>query len=358
MTNFEAYKKKFIEKAKESAYSEELIQKCIIYGKKLNDKKLPIIYSSYHLSRLVGYSHSYLTRASISTSFFYRSFNILKKNGSLRNILEPLPSLKQIQYFILREILYTQKPSKYCKSYIPKKKFRDYLKYHSNEKEVLSLDIKDFFPSIKYNVVYDLFDSQLEYAKDVSEYLALLCTYHPLVKNKSEYNRYNRNLPQGAPTSPYLSNLILKKLDDNIAIFCKNKNIKYTRYADDMTFSGTNIPKEELIEFIKKELSDLGLNLNDSKTNFMKQNRPQIVSGVIVNKKLQLPKSIRNDIRKVMYFIKKYGIEDHMKKINEEQSYYINHLLGKIQYGLDLNPNDEKLKQYKNILIYELNRKT
>lgn len=345
MIDFELYKKEFQKKARELSYSEDIIQKCISYSENLNNQHLPIIYNTYHLSGLVGYAHSYLTRVCISTSFFYRNFEVLKKNGKKRKILEPLPSLKQIQYFILKEILYSQKTSRYCKSYIPKKKFREYLKYHSNEKEVLCLDIQDFFPSIKYPIIHKFF-SDLGYAEDVSDYLAHLCTYHSFAK-KDNYIQNNRCLPQGAPTSPYLSNLILKEFDDNVASFCKKNNIKYTRYADDMTFSGESIPKSSLISFVKDKLSHIGLFLNEDKTNFMKQNEPQIVSGVIINRKIQLPKNVRNDIRKVMYFIKKYGIENHMEKTNEKRSYYINHLLGKIQYGLSLNPDDNELKKYR-----------
>ena len=347
--NFESYKKQFIEKAEKHSYSEDIIQKCLSYSYSLNQKNLPIIYNSYHLSALIGYSHSYLTRASISTCFFYRKFNIPKKNGNHREILEPLPSLKQIQYFILENILYTQKSSRFCKSYIPKIKFKSYLKYHSNKKELLSLDIEDFFPSIKYKLVYDLFREKLGYTKDVSEYLTLLCTYHPFSK-KGNYNKLNRYLPQGAPTSPYLTNLILKEFDNTIANFCSDNNINYTRYADDMIFSGTNIEKEKLISAIENELNKLGLKLNKNKTNFYKQNKQQIISGVVINNKIQLPKNDRNDIRKVMFFIKKYGLEDHMKAINETRAYYLNHLLGRIQYGLDLNPNDNELKQYKEYL--------
>lgn len=355
MIDFGLYKKEFKKKAREYSYSENFIQKCLTYGESLNNQRLPIIYNTYHLSGLVGYAHSYLTRVCISTSFFYRQFDVLKKNGKKRKISEPLPSLKQIQYFILKEILYSQKTSRYCKSYIPKKKFREYLKYHSNEKEVLCLDIQDFFPSIKYPIIHNFF-SDLGYAKDVSDYLAHLCTYHSFAK-KDNYNPNNRFLPQGAPTSPYLSNLILKKFDDDVAYFCKENNIKYTRYADDMTFSGESIPKSSLISFVKDKLSHIGLSLNESKTNFMKQNKPQIVSGVIINKKIQLPKKDRNNIRKVMYFIKKYGIENHMEKTNEKRSYYINHLLGKIQYGLSLNPNDKELRKYREELYRLLSSK-
>ncbi len=349
MKDFETYKKIFREKALNSAYSEENIIKCLRYGENLVDNNLPIIYNSYHLSGLVGYKHDYLTRAILSTEFFYRHFQVKKKNGNSRKISEPLPSLKEIQYFILKEILYKQKSSKYCKSYIPKKKFKEYLRFHTNEKEVLTLDIEDFFSSIKYNLVEQYF-LKIGYARDLALYLSCLCTYSD-VKEEKELSTLIRYLPQGAPTSPYLSNLILADFDDEIAEYCFNLKIKYTRYADDMAFSGDSIAKNELIKFVKDKLLNYNLKLNENKINYMKQNVPQIISGVIVNKKLQLPKKDRNDIRKVMYFIMKHGIESHLQKTNETREYYISHLLGRIQYALNLNPNDENLKKYKQFLI-------
>ncbi|NHQ79504.1 hypothetical protein HAV25_17615 [Elizabethkingia miricola] len=83
----------------------------------------------------------------------------------------------------------------------------------------------------------------------------------------------------------------------------------------------------------------------------MKQNVPQVISGVLVNKKIQLPKEIRNEIRNTMYFITKYGYEDHIKRTNETRDYYLLHLLGRIQYALNLNPNDSELIKYKSVLL-------
>ncbi|MFK7049058.1 reverse transcriptase family protein [Flavobacterium davisii] len=350
--DLELYKRHFREKALNSGFSEETIIKCLKYSEVLASKNLPVIYNSYHLAGLVGYKHSYLSRAIISTDFFYRKFKIQKKNGKYREISEPLPGLKEIQYFILKEILYKQKVSKYCKSYIPKKKFREYLKYHSNEKQVLTLDIKDFFPSIKYEFIYTYF-MNLGYARDVSYFLATLCSYVPKAPKGEKTDLSKRFLPQGAPTSPYLSNLILSNFDDLVAKYCNENKLKYTRYADDMTFSGDIIQKDELISFVQSELNKIGLKLNIDKINFMKQNVPQIVSGVIINKKVQLTKEDRNKIRNVMYYISKFGLEDHLNRTNEKRDYFVFHLLGKIQYGLSLNPNDHELKRYKEILIEE-----
>lgn len=346
MEKFINYKKKFSDLAISNGYSKEFVEKCLNYSEPLLLLDLPVIYSIKHLSELVGYSQSYLTRSIISTSFFYRHFKIKKKNGKFRCISEPLPSLKEIQHFILKDILYTQKVSKYCKSYIPKKNIKEYLKFHVNEKEILTLDLKDFFPSIKFELVHNYF-SQLGYSSDVSFYLSCITTYCDKQKKFDEKERY---LPQGAPTSPYLSNLILRDFDNYIGAYCSEVKIKYTRYADDLAFSGDKINKKEIIDFVCEKLEKLGLNLNLEKINLMKHNRQQLISGVVVNDKIQLPKQKRNEIRQIMYFIIKYGLESHLEKIKEKRDNYILHLLGRVQYGINLNPNDLELRKYREIL--------
>lgn len=334
--NYETYQTLFSEKALKNGYSFENIQKCLNYSKPLLDNGLPVIYDIYNLSGLVGYNYTYLRRSIISTKFFYREFQIKKKNGGIRIISEPLPSLKEIQYWILNEILYKCKVSRYSKAYIPKKNIREHLRYHTKEKQVLTIDFDSFFTSIKKPIIFDLFIS-LGYSKAISEILSSLCTLED-------------SLPQGAPTSPYLSNLILRNFDESIAEFCFSQNIKFSRYADDLAFSGEKIDKDQLTEFIKKEIQPLGLKINKSKTSLMKNNTKQIISGIVVNEKMQVPKESRNEIRNIMFYIKKFGIESHMAKIKENRNNYVKHLLGKINYILIINNNDKEFIEYKEFL--------
>ena len=95
-------------------------------------------------------------------------------------------------------------------------------------------------------------------------------------------------LPQGAPTSPMLSNIIMKEFDNVVAKYTGNKKIRYTRYADDMTFSGDFNPGQ-IISFIKKELNRLGLKLNEGKIRTRCIWQRQEVTGIVVNEKMQLP---------------------------------------------------------------------
>ena len=125
---------------------------------------------------------------------------------------------------------------------------------------------------------------------------------------------YNGYIPQGAPTSAYISNLVMKEFDNEIGEWCEDNNISYTRYSDDMTFSGDFNPKI-IITKVRKMLNKLGLQLNNEKTNVILKSNSQNVTGIVVNEKLQINSKYRSTIRKEVYYISKYGIDSHIKRI-------------------------------------------
>ncbi len=334
--SIEAYEKEFRKKALERRYSEEEIKACLDYAIPLIEKELPVIYNTSHLSALVGYTKSYLKRASIYTPFFYRTFTIPKKNGKSRTIYEPLPSLKGIQQWILKNILYKVPVSKFAKAYIPHRNLLDNVKQHENRAKVVTLDIESFFPSISRERVEELFKS-LGYSPILANLMAKLCTLEGY-------------LPEGAPTSPYLSNLILRDFDEGIAAYCQEQKIRYTRYADDLTFSGKNFDEKELINLVKKNLSNENLRLNSSKTSIMKKGQRQVVTGITVNDKIQVPKLVRKELRQSIYYIRKYGLKDHLRKINCQKNNYLQHLLGVANYILFINPNDKETEGYRDFI--------
>ena len=122
-----------------------------------------------------------------------------------------------------------------------------------------------------------------------------------------------------------------------------------------MTFSG-NFDEVEIISFVRKECKRVGMNLNDEKTHIRKQGQQQKVTGIIVNEKIQVPLSLRRDIRKNMYYIEKYGLDSHLKHIHENRQNYLQHLLGQIEFALFINPKDLKMKRYKDYLSNYSNR--
>ncbi len=333
--NWEEYCLDFRKKAAQKNRSKEYCDYWLKYGKELYNKNLPIIYNQEHLCLLLGYQEEYILAASNSAFKFYRSYEIPKKNGGFRRISEPLPSLKEIQRWILDNILESIEVSPYAKAYIKKKSIKENAKFHKGQEIVLSLDMKNFFDSITSDKVYNCF-KELGYKKDVVVLLTNLCCA-------------NGCLPQGAPTSPMLSNIILKDFDNKIGKYTNEKKIRYTRYADDMTFSGDFSPGQ-IISYVKKLLNKLGLKLNDSKTRTRKKEQRQEVTGIVVNKKMQLPKSIRKKIRQEMYYIKKFGLESHMQYCKIDKMNYVLHLKGRIEYGLFINPYDKELQEYLDFL--------
>ena len=105
-----------------------------------------------------------------------------------------------------------------------------------------------------------------------------------------------------------------------------------------------------IVRFVRKALKSMGLQLNNKKTRVRKQGQQQEVTGIVVNYKTQLPKSIRKEIRKNMYYICKYGLESHLDYIDSEHKNYLEHLLGQVSYALFINPNDLEMERYKKIL--------
>jgi RNA-directed DNA polymerase len=333
---FEQYKVDFQKAASDSGYSEINILRCLDYAKRLFENKVPVIYNTSHFSSLVGYNKHYIKRASFYTDSFYTDYEIKKKNGKIRIISEPLPSLKDIQIWILNNILQDLEVSPFAKAYRKKITLNDNLKFHLGQHKLLTIDLKDFFPSIKINSVEEIFLS-LGYSKLISNLLAKLCT-----KNSS--------LPQGAPTSPYLSNLYFLKADKTIADYCKENSIRYTRYADDLSFSG-NFDEQKLFDFIKKVLAIIKLEINPDKTKLMKPNERQIVTGIVVNEKAQVVFHKRNKLRQEIYYIKKYGLINHMERKGIKKRSYIEHLLGQVNFIIQINQNDKEFLQYKDFLI-------
>lgn len=330
--SFNQYEAAFREKAKKSGFSEENIVACLNYAKPLIENKIPVIYNTSHLAALVGYKTNYLKKAALFPKYYYRKFKIRKSNGSLREIVEPLPSLKEIQDWILCDILNSIPVSKFAKAYVKKRTIIDNVKYHKGREFILTLDIKDFFGSIRRYEVEKIF-SNIGYSSNISNLLSKLCSY-------------NEVLPQGASTSPYLSNLYLRDFDKVISEYCIERNLRYTRYADDLTFSGGN-EILDIIKFTETQLRKLNLFLNPDKTRLMGKNQRQIVTGIVVNEVLQVSKEVRNKIRNEMYYINKFGLENHLQQINNKKSNYLFHLLGRVNFALYINPSDSELKQYR-----------
>lgn len=187
---------------------------------------LPVFSNGNELSSLMHIESGKIDILKRDAYKFYKKYKIKKKDGRSRQIMQPNKDLKAIQAWFLRNILDKLSPSQFATAYISKKNIFNNVYPHVHNRYFMCLDIEDFFPSISYKRVTNIF-SIIGYSKAAAVILAKLCTSLD-------------GLPQGAVTSPSISNLISAKLDRRIAGYTARRNIEFTRYADDITLSSNN----------------------------------------------------------------------------------------------------------------------
>lgn len=323
------WKKQFIQ----AGIKEDIISEYIEYITPLLSKNIPIIFDFNHLSLLLGKDKVFLSRVINSSENFYRSFQIPKKKGGFRNIEAPHMSLLECQEWIYENILKKIATSPEAHGFSFGKSIITNAKVHLNNEEFLKIDIKDFFPSIGMNKIIQVF-KKLGYTNYVSFYLASICC-----KDES--------LPQGAPTSPILSNIVCIAIDYRLKRLCQKFSINYSRYADDLAFSGTKIPFK-FLTYIKEILEDYGFEINDKKTFYQassKKVQKRILTGISISgSEIKIPREYKRELRKEMHFIKKFGLPSHLHSIKNKNPHYVHSLIGKFQFCLSVEPNNKYAK--------------
>lgn len=273
------------------------------------------------------------------TNKYYRTFKIPKRNGQLRIITSPYPALKYIQRYILREILVNEIPSNCATGFVKNRSIKENVNPHIGSKCILKMDLKDFFPSITIDRVISVFVN-IGFENKVAYMLARICC----LDNK---------LPQGAPTSPSISNIIAKRLDLRINAMCKKYNLKYTRYADDICISGRYIPYK-IISYIENIIKNERFQVNSDKTKLIIGNGKKVITGISISSgKTTLPREKKRFLRREAYCLLQIGID---KYLNEERQYdpiVIERLIGKFNFWNYIEPENqyviktiEKLKGY------------
>lgn len=144
-------------------------------------------------------------------------------------------------------------------------------------------------------------------------------------------------LPQGSPASPTISNLVSLKLDKRLGRLADKIGASYTRYADDITFSGKKTI-QKYIELIRKIIYEEGYEINEGKFRLQYAHQRQEVTGLIVNKEVAIPQKRINELENAIYYCKKYGVVDHMSHIGCEKGFYKEHLYGLAYFIKMVNP--------------------
>lgn len=237
------------------------------------------------LARRLGASESELRFAPIS----YRRFDIPKRTGGYRTIFEPQEELKRVQRLILRKLLKRLDAHARAHGFERGRSIVTGALAHERKSVVVRMDVRDFFGSTKSARVRDYF-ARVGWDADAAQLLTRLCTHEG-------------SLPQGAPTSPRLSNLVNFKLDARLDALARRCGADYTRYADDMTFSfadGGHERPASLIRAVKKILREEGYEPHArKKLQIRRRNQRQLVSGLVVNERVALPRSTRRRLRAI-----------------------------------------------------------
>jgi RNA-directed DNA polymerase len=267
----------------------------------------------------------------------YFSYRIPKKKGGFRSIEAPEPKLKKAQkilnfflqaaYAMIRKdyvfgfVANLSQESKTCN-------IAQNARVHVGMKEVLNIDLKDFFPSIKSHQVYEVFKQLLG---NENEEKAIACTL---------LCTYEGKLPTGAPTSPILSNFVCVGLDDALQKFAKINYLKFTRYADDLTFSSSwSISDNQVLDIIGI-IHQHGFSINEQKLRKQLKHRQQKVTGLVVNEKVNVDRRFYKKTRAMLHDLNVNGVEhaakNHFKcvdKPSEKQlANFINKLDGYINF--------------------------
>ena len=255
-----------------------------------------------------------LMRAGESAGSPYVAFTIPKANGASRTIHAPRKELKAVQRTVLREILSRIPTHDACHGFSKGRSVVTNAAPHLRAKIVVRIDLIDFFPSIHYRRVLGLF-RQYGYPPAVAAALAGLTTHRPVLEDGKAV--WPGVLPQGAPTSPAIANLVCRRLDARLTALAKGAGAKYTRYADDLSFSFPAEPKLGLGRFlwwVDQICQAEGFHENPVKRRIYRRHTQQRVTGIVVNDKLTIPRARRRRFRALLAHCKKEGLAAMVKE--------------------------------------------
>jgi len=271
-----------------------------------------------------------------------------KRFGHVRMIESPKPRLKQFQQQILEEILNRIPPHEAAHGFRRGRSVKTFAMPHVKQRVVVRIDLQDFFVSIREARVEALFRS-VGYPEPISDLLAALCTHRtptdvwePLSLPRLERERAMRlyaqpHLPQGAPTSPAIANLCAYRMDCRVAGFARAAGANYTRYADDLAFSGQDELSRSAKRFcahVSAILMEEGFSVHFRKTRIMQQSTRQRLAGVVVNEKPNISRADFDRLKATLHNCVRFGVDNQNR---EKHGDFRAFLLGRIAYVKMLN---------------------
>lgn len=311
---------------------------------RLNMLGLPIIQSIDDFSHITHLSKYTLYQLSEKSGFHYKKFPLKKKTGGTRIICHPSKNLKGLQSWILVNILNKLKVSDSCKGFEKGSSIGDNARPHINANCILTIDLSDFFGTVTDIQVYNVFKS-IGYNKLISTMLTNICTC-------------DGSLPQGSPCSPKLANLVTWKLDKRIQGFVGKRGITYTRYADDLSFSGLHPANTvQVLPVVKSIIEDEGFKINPKKTRVSGASRAKIVTGLVIsNNKFGIGKNKYRTLRSKIFHLTKPKEQKNIDLLNEVNG-WIAYLksVDKFRFSKVFKYVSKLKKEHPKTLVYQIN---
>lgn len=298
-----------------------------VYG----NPAVPAVLTLAHLAQRCGVSYAGLRSIVARNGKQYTYFRIRKRSGGHRLISVPEADVLRVQKWIHTHILSKAKAHPACFSFLRKTSIRDCAAEHRGAKWVIKVDISAFFGSISERDAFDVF-VKLGYNSLVAFEMARIVTDAPLFSKRYLAAPWKRAvggyaikqysdtkvgyLPQGAPTSPLLSNLFMIEVDRQLEALAGKRGLRYSRYSDDMTFSTrgefSRERAKELVHSVAAIIRAKGLRINAAKTRITPPGGRRVVLGLLVDGTApRLTRKFRDALRMHIYHMKKYGVQNH-----------------------------------------------
>lgn len=293
----------------------------------LEKNKLPVLLNLLQVRQLLNIKSTnqlgFFLLASDHKNGPYTTYTIPKRDGTDRPICAPKKQLKWVQRQILKHILSKVPLHPSAHGFVTGRSTVSNATPHVGHELVVKFDLKEFFPTVHYFRVIGLFASlgypvgncmfgTSDTSEQVAPVLARLCCYTPDPKKWG-----TAVLPQGAPTSPAISNLMCRRLDARLGGLAEANKGVYTRYADDLTFS---FPKAEGLNlgrfrwWVDQVCHQEGFTINQEKFRVIRDSQRQVVTGIVVNDAVRVPRELRRELRAILHNIEKTSVEEQAKR--------------------------------------------
>ncbi len=274
--------------------------------------------------------------AEVATRTHYIHFNVPKKSGGTRTLSAPHRTMSLAHRWIFEQIVSKLPAEPVAHGFLPGRSILTNARPHAGHAVVVNLDLEGFFPSIGFPRVRKVFE-RVGYSPAVATILALICTECPRKTVILEGTRYHvatgpRGLPQGACTSPGLSNQVARRLDRRLTGLAAKLGLTYTRYADDLTFSGDEALENRVgyvMARVRHIAQEEGFTVNESKTRVLRRNTAQMVTGLVVNDR---PGVRRDEVRRLRAILHRARIEGLDRQNRENRPDFRAWLRGKIAF--------------------------